>query len=117
MFFNQMGHLMPITYLFPTSHLQFYNLPTYLPTHPPTYMDVPLTFSHMYYVLTYPPTCLPIYLPTYLPTRPLDTPPNSLIGPNVNPKVKIIEGVGVHSFVCNILGVEGPTKTLGWGLG
>jgi hypothetical protein len=35
MFFSQMGHIMPITYLPPTSHLQFYNLPTYPPTHLP----------------------------------------------------------------------------------
>jgi hypothetical protein len=52
MFSNQMGHLMPITYLLPTFHLQFYNLPTCLPTYPPTY-NLP----------TY-------YLPTYLPTHP-----------------------------------------------
>jgi len=35
MFFSQMGHLMPITYLLPTFHLQFYNLLTYSPTHLP----------------------------------------------------------------------------------
>jgi len=40
-----------------------------------------------------------------------------LIDPNVNPKVKIIEGVGVCSFAYNTLRVEGPTRTPGWGLG
>jgi hypothetical protein len=64
MFFSQMGHLMPITYLPPTSHLQFYNLPTYLPkcttfllTHPPTYL-LPSPPSH-------PPISynLPIFIP------------------------------------------------------
>jgi hypothetical protein len=56
--FSQMGHIMPITYLLPTSHLQFYNLPTY----PPTYLDVIPTY--------YLPTHLLIYLPTYPPTHP-----------------------------------------------
>jgi hypothetical protein len=32
MFSTQMGHLMLITYLLPTFHLQFYDLPTYPPT-------------------------------------------------------------------------------------
>jgi hypothetical protein len=52
MFFSQMGHFMPITYPPPTSHLQFYNLHTFLPTHPPTYLDV-----------------LPTYLLTYISTH------------------------------------------------
>ncbi len=73
MFFNQIGHLMPITYLLLTSHLQFTNyLPTqmyYLFTNPPTYLNVIPT-----YLPAYPPTynllkCI-IYLPTYLPTYP-----------------------------------------------
>jgi hypothetical protein len=64
MFFNQMGHFMPITYLPPTSHLQFY----YLPTHP---------FA---YLLTHPPTYLITYSPTnYLPTH--KHPPTYLIQP------------------------------------
>jgi hypothetical protein len=59
MFFSQMGHLMPITYLPLTS--QF----TYLPTHPPTYI-----------LPTYLPTHLPrcsTYLPTYSPINNLPT--------------------------------------------
>jgi hypothetical protein len=47
---SQMGHIMPITYLLPTSHLQLTTyLPTYLPTNPPTYLNV-----------------LPIYQPTLI---------------------------------------------------
>jgi hypothetical protein len=69
MFSSEMGHLMFITYLPPTSHLQSYNLPTnpptYLdvapPTNPPTYLDV---------IPTHPPTHLPTY---YLHTTYLHT--------------------------------------------
>jgi hypothetical protein len=75
MSFNQMGHLMPITYLPFISHLQSYNLPTYQPTHspkcnmyllshPPTYLNVLFT-----YLPTYTPTYLPTYLLTHRPTR------------------------------------------------
>jgi hypothetical protein len=37
----------------------------------------------------------------------------------MNPKVKTIkaQGVGVRSFACSTLGVEGHAKRLGWGLG
>jgi hypothetical protein len=32
--------------------------------------------------------------------------------------MKVIEeGIGIHSFIHNILGVEGHARTLGWGLG
>jgi hypothetical protein len=73
MFFNQMGYLMPITYLPPTSHLQFYNLPTNPPTHIPrciTYLPIhPLiTYLHIIYLFAYPPTYMDV-LPTYLPTH------------------------------------------------
>jgi hypothetical protein len=59
---NQMGHLMPITYLIPTSHYNFIaylptrllkcitSLPTYLPIHPPiTYLNALPTylFTHL----------------------------------------------------------------------
>jgi len=48
----------------------------------------------------------------------VDTPPNSLIASNSNPKVKTIkERVGVHSFVHTILGVEGCVGALRHGLG
>jgi hypothetical protein len=62
-------HLMPITYLPPTSHC---NLTTYLPTyHPPTYLHTCITYvsTHLFtYILpTYPLTCMH-YLPTYPPT-------------------------------------------------
>jgi hypothetical protein len=79
MFFSQMGHLMPITYLLPTSHLQFYNLPTYLnvlPTYQPTHLPKcdtyllptrPPTYLHIYYLPTYIPTT---YIPTYLDVLP-----------------------------------------------
>jgi len=55
MFSSQMKNLMPITYLPPTSHLQSYNLHTYLPTHPP------IIYLHNYlpYLPTHPPTHLP----------------------------------------------------------
>jgi len=78
MFFSQMGYLMLITYLPPTSHLQFYNLQTYLLTHPPTYLPThllkritylpiqpPITYLHINYLPTHPPTYLYV-LPTYL---------------------------------------------------
>jgi len=59
MFTSQMGHLMRVTYLFPISNLQFYNLPTYLPSHTPTYIHV---------LHTYIPIHLPTYiLPTFIP--------------------------------------------------
>ncbi len=46
-----------------------------------------------------------------------DTPPNSLEDSNVSPKVKITEeGIGVRSFACSTLRVEGCAKALGWGL-
>jgi hypothetical protein len=105
MFSSQMGNLMPITYLFLTFHLQFYNLPTYLnvlPTNPPTYLDVIPTYyipsMHLptYYLLIYLPTtshpCTylhttylftyllhPIHPPTYiLPTYLPTYPPTHL---------------------------------------
>jgi len=80
-----MGHLMPITYLPPTSHLQSYYLPTNPPTHlltySPTYMDVLPTYPNTYlhtcimYLHTHPPTYIYTYYlpahatypPTYLP--------------------------------------------------
>jgi hypothetical protein len=68
MFSSQMGHLMPITYLPPTSHLllQPTYLPSkmyYLPTNPPTYLDVIPTSTPIH-----PPTYLPTIPPTYLPS-------------------------------------------------
>jgi hypothetical protein len=47
----------------------------------------------------------------------IDAPPNSLIDSNASPKMKTTEkGVGVCSFACNTLGVEGCVGALGWGL-
>jgi hypothetical protein len=59
-------------YYIPTSHLQFYNLPTYLPrcttylpTHPPTYLSGYLPI----HLPTHPPTYLHInYVSTHSPT-------------------------------------------------
>jgi hypothetical protein len=73
MFSNQMGHLMPITYLPPPTFLQ----PTYLPPTilQPTYLDVVPTYQPAHvprcntYVPIHPPTYLAIHPPTtYLPT-------------------------------------------------
>jgi len=46
-----------------------------------------------------------------------DAPLNSLIDSNVNPKMKIVEGIGVHSFTHNTSGVKGCAGALKWGLG
>jgi hypothetical protein len=46
-----------------------------------------------------------------------DAPPRSLKDSNVNPKVKTMEEVGVHSLAHNTLGVKGRVGTSGWGLG
>jgi hypothetical protein len=48
----------------------------------------------------------------------LDTPPHSLKDSNVSLKVKTTyeEKVGVHSLICNTLGVEGRVRALRWGL-
>jgi hypothetical protein len=87
MFYSQIGHLMPITYLLPNPHLQSYNLHTYLTTHPPTYylarciiylptylhIHPPITYLCIKYLSTHPPTHPPLnlyVLPTYLPTHP-----------------------------------------------
>jgi hypothetical protein len=83
MFSSQMGHFLPITYLCPTSHLQFYNLPTYQPTtHLPKctpYLSVhpPITYLHINYLPTYQPTH-PLKCTTYPPTHLLTYPPNYL---------------------------------------
>jgi hypothetical protein len=38
---------------------------------------------------------------------------------NVSPKLETIKekGVGIHSLICNTLGVEECAGVLGWGLG
>jgi hypothetical protein len=47
----------------------------------------------------------------------IDTPPNSLIDSNANPKVKTMEeGVGACSLTCSISGVKGHARALRWGL-
>ncbi len=55
---------------------------------------------------------------SYRPTINCDTPPNPLIDSTTSPKVKIMKGkgVGVHSLVCNILGVEGHVEASRWEL-
>jgi hypothetical protein len=58
MFFNQMGHLMLITYLLPTTHLR--------PTYPPTYLYVKPIYQPAH--LSYPSIYLNV-LPTYLSTQ------------------------------------------------
>jgi hypothetical protein len=89
MFSSQMGHLMLNSYLPPTTHLQFYNLPTYqpthllkcntyVPTHPPTHACITYLSICIIYLLIYLPTYLDVqptylhinYLPTHLPTHP-----------------------------------------------
>ncbi len=45
-----------------------------------------------------------------------DAPPHSLKYSNMNPKVKTMEGVGVHSLVRSTSRVEGRVGALGWGL-
>ncbi len=131
MFFSQMGHLTPISYLPTLPPTWMYYLPshtptsihllcTYIPTHLPTYILLthPLVYLFTYlstHLLTYSCTT---YLTTYPPT--LDAPPNSLIDSNANPKVKITEEekeVGVCSFTHSILGVHGSIRAPGWGLG
>jgi len=47
----------------------------------------------------------------------IDAPTHSLKDSNVNPKVKTIEGVGVHSLACNSSRVEGRARAPRWGLG
>jgi hypothetical protein len=79
MFCNQMGHLILITYMLPTFHLQSYNLHT----NPATYLDVLPIYQPIHLPITYLPTYLHIhppitylcmkYLFIYLPTHP---PPN-----------------------------------------
>jgi hypothetical protein len=70
---DQMGHFMPITYLPPTSHLQFYNLPTnqptylnvlpiYQPTHPPAYLQTIYLPTYLDELLTYLLICLSTHL-------------------------------------------------------
>ncbi len=80
MFSNQMGHLLPITYLCLTSHLQSYYLPTYQPTThllkctPYLLVHPPITYLHINYLPTNPPTHLDVLLihpHTYLYTHPL----------------------------------------------
>jgi hypothetical protein len=46
-------------------------------------------------------------------------PQNSLIDSNASPKVKIMkeEGIGVCSFICSTLEVEGCARAPKWGLG
>jgi hypothetical protein len=80
MFFNQMGHLMPITYLPPPTFLQPTYLdviPTYLPPTilQPTYLDVVPTYqpTHVPRCNTYVPTHPPTYLATHPPTHHLPT--------------------------------------------
>jgi hypothetical protein len=50
---------------------------------------------------------------------PCDAFTSSLMDSTMSPKMKTIEGegVGVHSLVHNILGVERCVGALGWGLG
>ncbi len=82
MFLKQMGHLMSITYLFPTSHLQSYNLPTNLPidilrcnTYLTTHIIhtyLPKCFAYLYLLTSlsthlYPTYTLITYLSTHLP--------------------------------------------------
>jgi hypothetical protein len=45
-----------------------------------------------------------------------DAPPSSLMESTLSPKVKKTkeEGVGAQSLACNILGVEGRARALGW---
>jgi hypothetical protein len=45
-----------------------------------------------------------------------DAPPNSLIDSTMNPKVKIMEGVGIRSLVRNTLVLEGRDEAPRWGL-
>jgi hypothetical protein len=57
---------------------------------------------------------------TWLPIRvliPRGAPPHSLKYSNASLKMKTMEGVGVHSLACNILGVEGHVGAPRWGLG
>ncbi len=48
-----------------------------------------------------------------------DAPPSSLIDSTTSLKVKTTqgEGVGAHSLIRSILGVEGHARAPGWGLG
>jgi len=48
----------------------------------------------------------------------LNTPADSLMDSNANPKVKTTKGkgVGAHSLACSTLGVEGHARAPGWGL-
>ncbi len=57
-----------------------------------------------------------ILLIFYLTSMCFDAPPNSLKNSNVNPKVKITEGVRVRSLTHNILGVKGHIGAPRWGL-
>jgi len=45
-----------------------------------------------------------------------DAPSNSLMDSTINPKVKIMEGIGVgtHSLACNTLGVRGCVGAPRW---
>jgi len=51
-------------------------------------------------------------LPNYFDDAPL----NSLRNPNVGPRMKQWKNkrIGARSFACNILGVGGHVKALGW---
>jgi len=57
---------------------------------------------------------------TWLPIGVLiarDAPPHSLKDSNASMKMNTMEGVGVRSLACNILGVERHVGALRWGLG